>query len=468
MSLYGTLGWTLLALLFTCALVGVSVKAPALMALAMTAVLILFSSSTWGQLTVDKNIYSRGTGVFYFSLLNLILFGAGVGLLLRKLANPHQPQLAPSMGLYFSGFALLMLAHLAAGTWAGVPLGSTLAYTGIVNLLNMMIFMYLLLGAFKSETEGRRLMHFIILLAAARAVFGLARFLWFDGDSANPYRNFERLDIKIFFFDIADNFIASLTAFWAAWLLTSPGAKLSRLKKMALLALLLLEVAAVALSFRRASMLGLALMFGFLLYRLPPSRRMAFMLLAGALLAASAAVMFQQRLQYTSQGASNIFSALVHDILPGAGGQSGAGTGRLYELMAAARSLGDNWLFGLGSWGTFTGDQEILSYHFGRFDFVHSGFGHIFFKAGLVGLLLFCGLLGAWIAHYFRRCAGLRGEARLWSDLGFAGLLFWLPTLLIGTPVIEFRSMLMIGLALALPFLAIRLQPSRRIAHAHP
>jgi hypothetical protein len=44
----------------------------------------------------------------------------------------------------------------------------------------------------------------------------------------------------------------------------------------------------------------------------------------------------------------------------------------------------------------------------------------------------------------------------LLADAGFAGLLFWMPTLLIGTPVIEFRTMLLLGLTLAMPYLAHR------------
>jgi hypothetical protein len=43
----------------------------------------------------------------------------------------------------------------------------------------------------------------------------------------------------------------------------------------------------------------------------------------------------------------------------------------------------------------------------------------------------------------------------LLADAGFAGLLFWMPTLFIGTPIIEFRSMLLLGLTLALPYLPL-------------
>ena len=465
MSIYSTIGWTLVALIITPIVIATSVKAPRLIALPMLAVLILFSSSTWGQIDVENTIYSRGTGLFYFSLLNLLLFAAGVGLLLQRFANPQQRQVAPPVALYFLGFASLLLGHTLIAGWLGIELTEALSYTGILNVINMLIFMFLLLAAFKTAPAQSELLRAIIVLAALRALFGLVRFIWFDGDSANPYRNFERLDIKLFFFDIADNFIASFAAFWAARQLAMPPARLKLFQKLGLLALLLLELAAVALSYRRASLLGLVLIAAFLLFRLPPARRALALLAGSALLLAVTAMFFEHRLQFSSDGDAGLFSALLYDL---GGGSPGAPDSRFYELWAAAQSLAGNWLFGLGTWGSFTGDQEILSYHFGRFDFVHSGLGHIILKTGLIGLLLFSGLLLAVTGHYFKRYRALGSEARLLSDCGFAGLLFWLPTLLIGTPIIEFRTMLLLGLVLALPFLASNVQRFQPRFHAYP
>ncbi len=42
-------------------------------ALGFVAILALFSSSTWGQLQEENTLYARGTGMFHFSLLNLLL-----------------------------------------------------------------------------------------------------------------------------------------------------------------------------------------------------------------------------------------------------------------------------------------------------------------------------------------------------------------------------------------------------------
>jgi hypothetical protein len=447
-----TLGTLVLSLLIIPVIFGICLKAPKLPVLGLIAVLFLFSSSTWGQLEVENTIYSRGVGLFYFSLLNLMLLVAGAAAFVRKLVNPKNPTLTAPLSPYFLAFVFLMLSHIVLGLMSDIDINIILGSNGIINILNMFIFMYLVMMAFNSERDKKNLLSIIIALAAARAIFGIIRFVWFDGDSANPYRNFENMDIKIFFFDIADNFVAALAAFCAAWWLSSPAAKLSFLKRLSLYLFLALEIAAVALSFRRSSLMGLVLMFCLLLFLLPSRRRFKFILLALMMLSVTAVVFFQQRLQFAGDG--SVLTSLIYDIAP----EKDFTDNRFYELYAAAQSIGSNWLFGLGSWGTYTGDQELLAYHFGKFEFVHSGFGHIILKAGLVGFLLFSCMLAAYTSYYFRHRKLLGGNARLLADAGFAGFLFWIPTLLIGTPIIEFRTMLLIGLTLAMPFVAVGLE----------
>ncbi len=454
MLLFNTIGLALLALLAIPAIIVICLKSPKIIALPMLAVLMLFSSSTWGQLQIENTIYSRGVGVLNFSLFNLLLFTAGLATLLRRLATPSYPQLAPPISPYFVGFAGLLLAHIVVGIISGINFFDIVGYSGIINVLNMLIFMFLVISAFRTAKDQKKLLFLIISLAGLRAAFGIIRYVWFGGDSANPYKNFEGLEMKLIFFDINDNFIASLAAFWAAWLLTS-GKKIAAIKRLSLYLFLALEIATVALSFRRSSLIGIALMFALLLYQLPNKRRTQFLLLATGILLTTALVFFQQRLQYSSHGDGNFISALIYDISPEKNIET---ENRFYELLAAARSIGHNWLTGLGTWGTFTGDQDILSYHFGKFDFVHSGFGHLILKTGLIGLFLFSTMLWKFATYYFRHRKFLAGNPRLIADMGFAGLLFWLPTLLIGTPIIEFRTMLLIGFTMALPFLAVSLK----------
>jgi hypothetical protein len=431
-------------------------RAPKLVALGFITVIFMFSESSWGTLTASNNIYSRGAGMFYFSLLNLTLLIAGAAALVRQLADPYRERLAPPMSKYLVAFVCLLLAHLVVGTLIlGKEPEVVLGTHGFVNVINMLVFMYLVIFAFRSEKDAHRLLYLIIIFAMVRGVFGLVRYVWFGGDPTNPYQNFDDINIKLLFFDIGDNFVAALAAFCAAWLVSSPQARLSVFQRLFFWGILFLEIAVVALSFRRSSMLGLGLMFIPLLLQLPTRKKIRYGLLALGLLTIIAVVFFQNRLQYVGHGADKgILSALIFDIAP----KRSISDNRFYELYAAAQSVGDNWLFGLGTWGTFTGDQELLAYHMGVFDFIHSGFGHIIMKAGVVGLVMFSLLLLAYTSYYLRHRKVVTGVRRLLADAGFAGLLFWIPTLLIGTPIIEFRTMLLMGLTLALPFVAVRLE----------
>ncbi|WP_158597883.1 O-antigen ligase family protein [Noviherbaspirillum saxi] len=437
-------------------IVGFVIKAPKWVVLGFIGILFSFSDSTWGELrSQGGNIYSRGVGLFYFSLLNLILFTAGAALLIKRLANPYGPRMAPPMAKYFGAFAFLLAGHVVAGLLLGIDLDVILGQSGFINVLNMLMFMFLIISAFESDRDMTRLLFMILAIAVVRGAFGGVRYFLFDGDTANPYRNFEGLNIKIFFFDISDNFVAALAAFCAAWLLASPKVKLNIFTKVFLLGVLCLEVAAVALSFRRSSLIGLGLMFVFLFLRLPGQRKFFFALIAAALLAAVASVFFQHRLQFSTVNDGGILQSLFYDIAPSRGGIK---DNRFYELYAAAQSMEGHWLFGRGTWGTFSGDRELLSYHGDDFGFVHSGFGHMILKTGFVGLALFLGMLVTYVMFYLRHRHSLAGNARLVADAGFAGFLFWIPTLLIGTPIIEFRTMLLMGLSLAMPFIAVGLQ----------
>jgi len=431
---------------------------PSAVSLGFVALLCLFSSSTWGQLQEENTLYARGTGLFFFSLINLLLWLACAAAAIRQTVNQQHSIMPSPFPKYLAVFSFMLLSHLVLGLMAEQPLPAILSYSGLINVLNMLLFSVLLLMTLHQEKHRERLLLLILILAAIRAVFGLARYVFFGGDSANPYRNFENLDIRLVYFDIADNYVAALAAFCLAWLLLMPGVRMSLGKRMLLWGWLVAEVATVVLSFRRSSLVGLSLMFAVLMWRLPWQRRLLFGALSVLALIPAAAILMQQRLRF-STGSKSFIATLLYDVGP----DRGTDVSRFYELEAAARSLDGYWLFGLGSWGTYYGNEDILDYHFGKFDFVHSGFGHLILKSGLAGLLIFLGLLVAFILHYLRQRRRMKGNNALLADAGFAGLLFWMPTLLIGTPVIEFRTMLLLGLTLAMPYLA-----QRFCAHSAP
>ncbi len=431
----------------------VCLRAPVMVVLGFAAILCLFSSSTWGQLQEENTLYARGTGLFVFSLLNLLLWVAASATAMRALSD-RQRLLPPSpFPAFVAVFVLLLLAHLTLGFMADIEALTVLGYNGLLNVLNMALFSLLLLAAIRNEQQRRRLLLMLLGLAALRAVYGLARYQFYGGDTANPYRNFEKLDIRLVYFDIADNYIAALAAFCIAWLLLMPAVRMSLFRRALLLGMLMLEVATVALSFRRSSLVGMGLMFIVLLWQLPWQRRIVSAGVGMIAMTTGAATLMRERLQFNTRQ-EGFLSSLLYDVGP----QRATEVSRFYELEAAAKSLEGHWLFGLGSWGSFTGNQDALDYHFGKFDFVHSGFGHLILKSGFAGLLLFMALLFACIRHYLKVRPALRGNSALLADAGLAGLLFWLPTLLIGTPIIEFRSMLLIGMTLALIYLHPRVK----------
>lgn len=437
----------------------ICIRMPVTVALGFVAILCVFSSSTWGQLQEENTLYARGTGVFYFSLINIFLWMACAALAIRRMINSQADWISSPFPIFLSVFSFMLLAHLALGSMSDVPLPAILSYSGLINLLNMLLFTVLLVTAITTEKHRQQLLLLVLSLAAIRAVFGLLRYALMGGDSANPYRNFESLDIRLVYFDIGDNYVAALAAFCLAWLLLMPGTRLSLGRRFVLLGWLMAEIATVVLSFRRSSLMGLSLMFAVLLWRLPWQRRWLLSGLAGLALIPATGLLMQQRLRFSSSG-QGFIASLLYDVGP----DRGTDVSRFYELEAAARSLDGNWLFGLGSWGTFYGNEDILDYHFGKFDFVHSGFGHLVLKSGIAGLIAFVSLLIIFSLHYLRHRQNMQGNSALLADAGFAGLLFWMPTLLIGTPLIEFRTMLLIGLTLTLPYLAQCTVPHRSYA----
>lgn len=434
----------------------ICIKLPQTVALGFVAILFLFSSSTWGQIDAENTLYSRGTGLLYFSLLNLLLWLAGAAIFIRQVDHAGARNAGSPFPLFLFAFGFMLIAHSALGLLTGIDVLQILSYSGIINVINMLVFCSLLTGTLQDQQGQRRLLLLILGVAALRAVFGMVRYLLLGGDSANPYRNFENLDIKIFYFDIADNFVAAIAAFCIAWLLLMPTVKLSLSRRLVLIGLLALEIAAVALSFRRSSLIGLVLMAAILLWQLPWRGRLQLLFAGSGAIVAAAGVFLRERLQFNSNSGS-FLASLLYDI----GADHNTEVSRFYELEAAAQSLQGHWLFGLGSWGTFYGNEDILDYHFGKFDFVHSGFGHLILKSGLAGLALFLALLLVCALHYVRIRPRLQGNAALLADAGAAGMLFWLPTLLIGTPIIEFRTMLLIGLCLAMPYLALVMAAQR-------
>ena len=132
----------------------------------------------------------------------------------------------------------------------------------------------------------------------------------------------------------------------------------------------------------------------------------------------------------------------------------------MLELRLAAQEFFASPLWGNGAWGRYAATQQIAWQDASRpGNFLHSGVLHVAMKTGLIGLTLLIGT----IVSFISRVRNLKSESPHATALVAAacmGLLFMVPDFLIGTPVIQFRTMQLIGVCLALPFFVARAQAS--------
>jgi len=429
--------------------VGVAVSRPKYPVYLLLGVLIFFSASTWGRLEVTSTIYDRGTGQLNFSFVNLYLWGTALAMVL---AGPFRRTPAAPCGAtkFFWLFNLFFAAHVIAGLATDVPFFSIMSYNGVLNILNMSVLMFILLQAFDNPRDLDELTKLFMISVLARGIFGLVRFAFFGGDPINVYASYEKIAIKLTFFDINDSLTATIAAFYAAWRLAWDGKTLKPSGKWFYGVLLVVEILVVIFSYRRTAIGGFALAAALFVIQQPKPRRLAFLLTGSAVFTLGLGVIVTGRLQQIRGARGGILDALLPDLF---GGRSGdVSSGRFSELFMAFDTIRDHWLLGAGTWSEFRGG--VIAYHFGVYDFVHSGVVHIWLKTGLVGLALFLGGLLSYIVFVHAKRRMIEPAQRAFFEAAFAGFLFSIPNVLVGTPVIEFRTMLLFGLVLAIPYLA--------------
>jgi len=107
-------------------------------------------------------------------------------------------------------------------------------------------------------------------------------------------------------------------------------------------------------------------------------------------------------------------------------------------------------------WGRFQ-SGPLISWQSGpdAFTFVHSGVLHILFKTGLVGGTLFLITAFLFVRFVITNRRSVPAPARFLLDACVGGFLFMVPDFLIGTPIPQFRTMMLYGLLLALPYVIV-------------
>lgn len=417
--------------------------------------LIFFSGSQYGLIEEESSrlIYGRGSGKLFFPFVNWYIFwlAAVVGFyaLWNRLAPPEA-----AVRKFLLLFGLVFLGQLIASPFLTKSVFYALHYSGTMYLMNTVVLVFVLLRAFRDEQSVRELITVFLVSVFIRDSYGLFRYLFLGGDTANYYANFADLNIKLTFFDINDSILATMAAFMAAARLTDRvGMKSRPWAQLALWGVLVLTSLVVILSFRRTAWTGYVAAGLAFLWMYRKQLNLFLVGVYGSLALIGVISLWLYRFAPESHG--GLLGALFPDAST-AGGKLTADTGRFFELRLAWDTIRQNILFGVGNWGQYEASSDVsVAFHRGKFYFMHSGLLHVWLKTGLVGLVGFAGAL--YISG--RDAVRLHGtiEAPLWKALaatGLAGLAVSMPNIVFGTPVIEYRTMQILAFILVLPYLA--------------
>ena len=416
-------------------------------------VLIFFTGSTYGVIDeeITGTIYKRGSGRTFFGFVNLYLYWIGIMVLIDHLWSRRDAPKA-SIRIYLFLFNLLFLAHIIVGSYLDQPFFLIISGSGVLNILNMTIFVYVLLRAFRDQKSINELMLVFLCCVLARCMWGLFRYIFLDGDPANFYANIQKIGVKLTFFDINDSVLAVMAAFLAAWrLIDTSNGKIS-FRSVFYWVVTIAGVLVILLSFRRTAWLGL-IVAGFV-FIFMHRQRISFIKLipiAGLILIMVGTFWFE-RFQFSAS--NNLLASLFPDLA--SSGSIDLQSGLFVELELAMDSILRNPVLGTGTWSDYTSSSRAeVAFHGGRFFYMHSGFLHVWLKTGLIGLVLFSGALLASILAGLRAQSPMNSpEMRALAGAGIIGLVMSLPNLFFGTPIIEYRTMQVLGLVLALPYLA--------------
>lgn len=439
----------LIAALAAVCYAGITLAAPRLLIYPYLGVLFWVTGNSYGRMdAVAPSLYSRGSGVLYFPALLWLLLAAMLWSLCSASFAKYR---RPSCNLlpWYLGFVVLLVGHVAVGLATGIPMEETVAPAGFSNIVWTAVLILAVLYCFRSDEQFAELSRFIIVIGTARAIFGLVRWAGFGGDPANAYQNRHGLDLKLTFFDINDSLVCWLALGIAAIQLFCGRQSHTSFWRIVLWCAIVSCLLCIVLSFRRTAWLGMLIAGGFILFQLPAITRLRVLSLAGPAVLAGILFSAWKRLSQT-KGAGGL-EGFFFDIQSRA---IGAESSRLLELKLVVADIFANPLFGIGSWGRYSG-HNLISWQTGEYGgtFVHSGVLHVALKSGLIGVVLCLGIIVALTKQWKQVSKTPYSQGKVLAIVGISGALFSIPDMIIGTPVPQVRTMQMIALCIAMPYL---------------
>lgn len=447
------------------ALAGFGLSKPRFLVYPLLILLLTVSGTSYGALdNTARSIYSRGAGVLFFSAF---LWAILACLIWVQVANKFRARTALQCNLkpWMLAWLLLLISHLVVGLVSGVLLEDILSSYGFSNILWMSALVLLLLNSFGDESDLDELTKVLIVVALLRALYGLVRWGALGGDPVNAYANRHGLNLKLTFFDINDSLTCMLgMAIASIRLFRAKQAKQSSFWTILCWFTVLASILCIGLSFRRSAWFGLLLAGGFVLIFVSRRQRWQALFLGAPVIMVGLTYAASKRLSQT-KGAGGLERLFFEFQNSGVSAVSA----RQLELTLAWNDFSSNPIFGLGTWGRYSG-SALISWQQSESAgaFLHSGVLHIALKAGLVGLLLLAGLYCAFFLFVLRHRHSVKEKHLPLFVAGAAGVLFMLPDMLLGTPIPQVRTMLMSGICFALPYLAVRQMHLSDSMHTQP
>jgi O-antigen ligase len=405
------------------------------------------SSYGMTDITLLSKIYALGMNTFYLSLfeIGLLLIWVCTLFLIPRPTFPLKQDMWHKIFIAYALLALMMLLFVMADrseVFSDEWLMNFDKFT-FVTLLWQGIFVYICTKCLSTRRDMRTLMVAMVTTITLNHVWGLFRYAVLGGDPQNAYASLEKLALKITFWDINDSVMAAFLIGYGLFRFLAEPQRSVKLKSLDI-GLILLAVASIALSARRTAQGGLVFALLGTLICLPKGKR-GVVILVMALSIPVALIATAQR----SSGSGSVIDKVMLDVKSSK--VDDPRNSRFYEWKRAWASIQESPWIGLGPKGAFRViDDTGLEYHRHNFGFMHSGFGHILLKTGFIGLSLYLFILGVLIYNVKRTWAGLPNAVRPACVGAVASLFASLPNFTVGTPLVEIRTMLCMGVMMSI------------------
>lgn len=429
---------------------------------------ILFITSSAGGikkydslLVTIGTIFGRGQGKYGISYVNLLLIFTAISIIVFQMIIKKQEdkgKIQCNLYRYFWIFNAVFFIYILWGIALGINKMDILSPMGVINITNLTILVFIMHRLFRTEKDLEQLKMFFLGSMLVKGMWSILRFIFFGGDPRNMYANYENLlAVRITMQDIGDGVIQCIALFYALWMLFNAGDRIKSKKE----SLFYWMVASVGLfnivfSYRRTAWFGLLLALTWLIINLQLKHRITVVfvtIILGVIIFTGVAA---NRFNKDAESLRNrgVFADIVDKK-----GDITIKEGRFGELHMAWQTIKDNLIFGVGPWGKYKLNTKDLGI---RSSFVHSAVIFMLLKMGIVGLFLFISIFYSYIHFWLTKRKEISMHVRGFAEASFAGFIFFIPGILGGTPIIEYRSMMLIGFCLSIPYITYHINKSHK------